>query len=77
MNALKLERGFALAYAKMREEAAQWWVVVGEHAVALRDLAGDGLLELPSQGTATVDSIYPLSRGGAMEPMRGRHKGAT
>lgn len=59
MNALKLERGFALAYAKMREEAAQWWVVVGEHAVALRDLAGDGLLELPSQGTATVDSIYP------------------
>ncbi|WP_321959652.1 fumarylacetoacetate hydrolase family protein, partial [Paraburkholderia tropica] len=59
MNGLKLERGFALAYAKIREEAAQWWVVVGEHAVALRDLAGDGLLELPSQGTATVDSIYP------------------
>ncbi|WP_156815027.1 hypothetical protein [Burkholderia stabilis] len=34
------------------------------------------LFALPAE-LAPVRAAFPLSRGGAMEPMRGRHKGAT
>ncbi|MBA9948202.1 MULTISPECIES: fumarylacetoacetate hydrolase family protein [Burkholderia] len=58
MSGLKRERGFALAYAKARADAAQWFVVVGERAVPLSDLAAGRLLAVPLDGAAALDRIF-------------------
>lgn len=58
MNASKLDRGFALGYAKVQADAGQWVVVARENAVRLSDVVAAGLLDWSPHDASAVDRIF-------------------
>ncbi|GLZ75192.1 hypothetical protein BLA9940_07086 [Burkholderia aenigmatica] len=61
------------SYLPLSEKQEKWLLDIAKR---VRDTL-DGEIQKLVQRHAAGDTLGQLSRGGAMEPMRGRHKGAT